>query len=140
MNSLAVESALVAYLGTVDQLSAVPMHTASTAAELRQDGPVIVVEAAEIENVVGPLWLGTVSVALRVPALATSREDFASLWHLVTAALADTAALQTFLEDTPELSEADISPAGAKLLTATLGIVDNFWLATQTVRLGLQSI
>jgi hypothetical protein len=137
MNPLPVETALKDYLADVDALADLAIHTGSTADDLRQDASVLVVEVGEIENVVGPLWLGTATVALRGPALATTRAAFDTLWQAVVAALADASALQTFLEASDVLSDADIEPGGSKLLTSSIAVVDNYWVATQTVRLGL---
>jgi hypothetical protein len=137
MNPLPVETALKAYLAEVDALADLTIQTGSTAEDLRQDASVLVVEVAEIENVVGPLWLGTATVALRAPALATTRAAFDTLWQAVVAALGDASALQTFLDADDTLEAADIAPGGSKLMTSSLAVVDNYWVATQTVRLGL---
>jgi len=138
--TLAIEQALCDWVTSIPGLTDTAAQPGITADELPAAAPVFVVELAQLENVLGPLYKASVTISLRSPALVTARATHAVLWETLVAALAD----KLWLE-----RQFNRGAAASNLVFAGLAdphgpishdVRDEFWRSDITLILGLRRI
>lgn len=130
--NIPVETSLAAWLRALDAFDGIPVHTGQSADTIPQDQPVLLAGCESTEAVARGYYKATASIVLATPAVIEGALE-------THAALADS--LRSSLLSASSLAAAfpaDLTLAGADLLSVEDTQSDGRWLTTASLSLGLR--
>jgi hypothetical protein len=141
MNPLNVEKCMAVYLRSVTGIAnVIPVHESITADDIDLEKSAIVVEAENTEHTSGNLYLSTVNVSLRSPALSVTQADHLSRWSLVAGALNNQSSMASSFTSTISTGALGITFNGRYVRSISTSTSDRSWINAAEVAVGIGTI
>jgi hypothetical protein len=141
MNPLNVEKCMAAYLeGVTGIASVIPVHESISAEDVDLNKSAIVVEAESTEHTSGNLYLATVNVSLRSPALSVSQSDHLARWTLVANALENQTNMATSFASTISTGSLGIVFNGRYVRSLSTSTSDRAWVNAADLAVGIGTV
>jgi hypothetical protein len=141
MNPLNVEKCMANYLRSVTGITdVVPVHESITADDVDLEKSAIVVEAADTEHTSGNLYLSTVNVSLRSPALSVTQANHLARWTLVADALNNQAAMASSFTSTISTGAMAITFNGRYVRSMSVSTSERAWINAAEVAIGTATV
>lgn len=141
MNPLNVEKCMAVYLrGVTGIANVIPVHESITAEDVNLEKSAIVVEAENTEHTSGNLYLSTVNVSLRSPALSVTQADHLAHWSLVAGALENQSNMAASFASTISTGNLGITFNGRYVRSISTSTTDRAWVNAAEVAVGIGTI
>jgi len=141
MNPLNVEKCLATYLeGVTGIANVIPVHESISAEDVDLNNSAIVVEADATEHTSGNLYLSTVNVSLRSPALSVTQADHLARWTLVANALANQTNMAASFATTISTGSLGITFNGRYVRSISTSTSDRAWINAAEVAVGIGTV
>jgi hypothetical protein len=141
MNPLNVEKCMATYLeGVAGIASVIPVHESISAEDVDLNKSAIVVEADATEHTSGNLYLSTVNVSLRSPALSVTQAEHIARWSLVAGALENQTNMATSFASTISTGALGIAFGGRYIRSISTSTSDRAWINAAEVAVGIGTV
>jgi hypothetical protein len=141
MNPLNVEKCMATYLrGVTGIVNVIPVHESISAEDVDLNKSAIVVEADATEHTSGNLYLSTVNVSLRSPALSVTQSEHIARWSLVAGALENRANMATSFASTISTGALGIAFRGRYVRSISTSTSDRAWINAAEVAVGIGTV
>lgn len=141
MNPLNVEKCMATYLeGVAGIASVIPVHESISAEDVDLNKSAIVVEAESTEHTSGNLYLSTVNVSLRSPALSVTQAEHIARWSLVAGALENQTNMATSFASTISTGALGIAFGGRYVRSISTSTSDRAWINAAEVAVGIGTV
>jgi hypothetical protein len=141
MNPLNVEKCMATYLrGVTGIVNVIPVHESISAEDVDLNKSAIVVEASDTEHTSGNLYLSTVSVSLRSPALSVTQAEHTTRWSLVAGALENQSNMANSFVSTISTGALGIAFRGRYVRSISASTSDRAWINAAEVAVGIGTV
>lgn len=141
MNPLNVEKCMATYLrGVTGIVNVIPVHESISAEDVDLNKSAIVVEADATEHTSGNLYLSTVNVSLRSPALSVTQAEHIARWSLVAGALENQTNMATSFAVTISTGALGIAFGGRYVRSISTSTSDRAWINAAEVAVGIGTV
>ena len=141
MNPLNVEKCMATYLEGVSGIAnVIPVHESISAEDVDLNSSAIVVEAESTEHTSGNLYLATVNVSLRSPALSVTQANHLARWSLVAGALENQTNMATSFASTIGTGSLGITFNGRYVRSLSTSTSDRAWVNAADLAVGIGTV